>query len=431
MNYQDKNITVLGLAKSGLAAAKKLASLGAKVLVSDVKPADQVDPKILKELQVANIEVELGGHSPKAIEVAEEIIVSPGIHLDIPILEQAKQKGIPIISEIELAYRLINKPIIAVTGTNGKTTTTTLIKELLRAEGYGVVVAGNIGAPLVDVDDRELDYIVAEISSYQLETIKDFKPHVSVILNIQPDHLERHGSMEEYIKQKSRIFMNQTGDDYLVYNQDDPAVVKMVKTAKSRLRGFSKSGSRIITLDPSEIKIPGRHNLENALAAAQAAYICGVDKASVAEILRTFPGVEHRIEFVKNVDGIEFYNDSKATNPDSTLVALETFAGRGIILILGGKDKGTSLDQLGQQVKKLAKEIILIGEARKRFEQELKAAGCKNIRHASSLEDAVRQGHTMADEGDLVLLSPACASFDMFKNFEERGQVFKQVVNEL
>ena len=213
MDYKDKNITVLGLAKSGLAAAKKLASLGAKVLISDVKPEDQVEPKIVNELKAKGIEVELGGHSSKAIETADEIVVSPGIHLDIPILEQARQKGLSIISEIELAYRLIKKPIIAVTGTNGKTTTTTLIKELLRAEGNGVVVAGNIGEPLVEVDDRELDYIVAEISSYQLETIKTFKPHISVILNIQPDHLERHGSMEEYIKQKARIFMNQTGDD--------------------------------------------------------------------------------------------------------------------------------------------------------------------------------------------------------------------------
>ncbi|MDD5382889.1 MAG: UDP-N-acetylmuramoyl-L-alanine--D-glutamate ligase, partial [Candidatus Margulisbacteria bacterium] len=359
-------------------------------------------------------------------------VVSPGVHLDLPVLERAKKNGTPIISEVELAYRLLKKPIIAVTGTNGKTTTATLIGEMLRAGGKRVAVAGNIGDPLVAVDDPDLDLIVAEISSYQLETTIEFKPWISVILNIQPDHLERHGSMDEYIKQKARIFRNQTGDDYLVYNQDDPAVVKMAKIAKVKLVGFTKAKPGIITLPPEEIKIPGKHNLENSLAAASVAYLCGVSKGTVAEVLRTFPGVEHRIVYAGTINGVEFYNDSKGTNPDSTLVAIDTFPGRGIVLILGGRDKGTDLAPLVQKVKQKVKAVVLVGEAAKRFESALKGGGFKSIYHSGfSLPDAVKRSLELAAGSDLVLFSPACASFDMFKNFEERGRAFKSLVRGL
>ena len=427
--FKNNIVTVFGLAKSGIAAAKKLASLGAKVLVTDIKA--EADPALLKELKQLGIAIELGGHSAKAIAGAELIVVSPGIHLDIPILEEAKQKGIPIISEIELAYCLLTKPIIAVTGTNGKTTTTTLIGELLKAGGKKVAVAGNIGYPLVAVDDQDLDYIVAEISSYQLETIDKFQPWISVILNIQPDHLDRHGSMEEYIKQKARIFKNQTSDDYLVFNGDDSAVKKMVKQAKVKLIEFSKKHPEIITLAPGEIKIPGRHNLENALAAASAAYLCGVDKQTVAQVLKTFPGVEHRIEFITSINGVEFYNDSKATNPDSTLVAIETFKDRGLILILGGRDKGVALDTLVSEIRQHVKAVVLVGEATQRFNEALTKAGYKNIYFADSMKGAAERSLKLGAPGDIALLSPACASFDMFSNFEERGRVFKQAVGEL
>ena len=428
---KGKNVTVFGLAKSGIAAARRLVSLGAKVTVSEIKPASEVDPDVLKELQPLELDLELGGHSQTAIASAEMIVVSPGIHTDIPILKQAEEKGIPIISEVELAYRLLKKPVIAVTGTNGKTTVTTLIGELLKAGGKRVAVAGNIGVPLVGVDDEELDYVVAEISSYQLETVDRFRPWISVILNIQPDHLERHRTMEEYIRQKARIFLNQQGDDYVVFNQEDPAVAEMVKAAKAKKIGFSKAGAEIITLPPERIRIPGKHNLENALAAAQAAYLCGVGKDKVARVLREFPGVEHRIEFVTQVKGIDFYNDSKATNPDSTLVALDTFDGRGIILILGGKDKGTSLDILSQKVKASVREVVLVGEASRRFRNALEQAGFSSIHQSGSLEEAVRISLGLGKSGDIVLLSPACASFDMFRNFEERGRAFKRAVREL
>ncbi|MBU1026217.1 MAG: UDP-N-acetylmuramoyl-L-alanine--D-glutamate ligase [Candidatus Margulisbacteria bacterium] len=422
-----KYVSVFGLAKSGIAAAKRLAKLGARVLVTEIKPAEQVDPSIVKELQDMGVDLELGGHSPAAIEKAELIVVSPDVHLDIPILEQAKQKGIPIISEIELAYQLLKKPLIAVTGTNGKTTVTTLIGEMLKAGGKKVAVAGNIGTPLISVDDSSLDYLVAEISSYQLETTVDFRPWISVILNIQPDHLERHKTMAEYIKQKQRIFKNQTSSDYLIYNQDDPQVVKMVKGAKSKLIGFSKKKAKLLGLAPSKIKIPGEHNLENSLAAANAADLCSINKETIAQTLRAFPGVEHRIEFVAEKNGVSFYNDSKATNPASTIVAIKTFFGQGIILILGGKDKGVSLVEMIKLIKKKVKNVILLGEAAQRFEQELRKAGYNNIHLAKSLEDAVTLSLSLAKKGDIVLLSPACASFDMFKNFEERGKRFKEI----
>lgn len=426
---EEQKIAVLGLAKSGLAAARRLKGLGKQVFISESKPRSQVPPGSLEALDKLGLEAEFGGHSPKVLS-AELIVISPGIHLDVPVVKQAAAKGIPVISEIELAYRLLAKPIIAITGTNGKTTTTTLIGELLKAAGRKVAVAGNIGDPLILVDDTDLDYIVAEISSYQLETIVDFKPWISVILNIQPDHLARHGDMAGYIQAKARIFMNQSGDDYLVFNEDDPAVKKMVKTAGCRLRGFSKERAGIITLAPKDIKIPGRHNLENSLAAATVADICGINKDIVAQVLRTFPGVEHRIELVADSHGVKFYNDSKATNPDSTLVALETFAGKGIILILGGKDKGTELETLSREVKGSVKSVILIGEAADRFDAALKHAGYSAVTRAADLEAAVKTARSQAVKGDIVLLSPACASFDMFANFEERGKVFKQIVKE-
>ena len=424
MEYLNKNVTIFGLGKSGIASARKLASLGANVLASESKST--IELSLAEALKRIGAGIELGGHTSKSIESTDLIIVSPGVHLDIPVLEKAKAKGIPIISEIELAYQFFTKPIIAVTGTNGKTTTTTLIGKMLKAGRKKVAVAGNIGFPLVEVDDSDLDYIVAEISSYQLETIVNFKPWIGLILNIQPDHLERHHSMQEYIEQKARIFMNQTGDDYLIYNQDDTYVTEMIKKVKAKIIGFSKAHPEIITLPPEEIKIPGRHNLENALAAAQAAYLCGVGKETVAEVLRIFPGVEHRIEYVTNIDGVDFYNDSKGTNPDSTLVAIETFTGRGMVLIMGGRDKGVSLDDLSKKVKETVKAVILIGEAAFKFEQSLREAGFDSIHHAGSMDEAVRKSFLLASENEIVLLSPACASFDMFANYEERGKAFKQ-----
>lgn len=423
-------VTVFGLAKSGIAAAKRLAGSGKKVLVTESQPKEKFDPVVITELAGLGIELEFGGHSDKVLQ-SELIVVSPGVPLTIPVLRAAREKNIEIISEIELGYRLLTKPIIAITGTNGKTTTTTLIGEMLKSGGKRVAVAGNIGEPLVGVDDANLDYVVAEVSSYQLETIVHFKPFISLILNLQEDHLARHGTMEEYARIKSRIFANQTGDDYLIFNADDKWASEMSKNAKCRTVPFSKVQAGIITLNPDEIRIPGRHNLENALAAAQAAYLCGVSKEVVARVLKEFPGVEHRIEFVRRLKGIDFYNDSKGTNPDSTLVAIEAFPGRGIVLLLGGRDKGVNLEPLVRSVKRSVRKVVLLGEAADRFESALKMGGFAEYVRADSFSDAVNKAYSLARENDLVLLSPACASFDMFQNYEERGRVFKELVNKL
>jgi UDP-N-acetylmuramoylalanine--D-glutamate ligase len=436
IDLKHKKVAVFGLGVSGIAAIKKLSAMGARVFASEAKPETAFNTSLLSDLRTLSSDLEFGGHTLKAIENTALIVVSPGIHLDLPVFTAAREKGIPILAEIELAYRILSKPIIAVTGTNGKTTTTTLIGEMLTAAGKKVAVAGNIGAPLIGVEDADLDYVVAEISSYQLEGTHTFRPFISVLLNIQPDHLERHHTLEKYAEQKARVFLQQDANDYLVYNADDPAVCELVKDANPIKMGFSKSNPSSLGMPAEEIKIPGRHNLENALAAAETAKLCKVSAAVIANVLRTFSGVPHRIELVKEVKGVRFYNDSKATNPDSALVALETFSeekggGRKVILILGGRDKGVSLDVLCQKVKQTAKAVILIGEAEERFRKELEKLGVANMSHAGSMQEAVRLAYRLAQKGDVVLLSPACASFDMFTNYEERGDAFRQAVSNI
>ena len=431
MEYKNKNITIFGMAKSGIASAKKLAHLGAKVTVTETKAASEIEAGTMADLKGLAVKLEFGGHTLDAIYSADLIVVSPGVHLDIPVLEAAKKRDIPIISEIELASGLLTKPIIAVTGTNGKTTTTTLIGEMLKAAGKRIAVAGNIGYPLVAVEDKELDFIVAEISSYQLETVQSFHPWISVILNIQEDHLERHRSMAEYMLQKMRIFMNQDENDFLVYNAEDRFVPSMVKTAKAKLVPFNKLETEILGIRPDEIQIPGKHNLENALASAWAASLAGVAQSTIGQVLKAFPGVEHRIEYVTEIAGVKYYNDSKGTNPDSTLVALDTFSGKRLILILGGRDKGVSLDAMCKKIQAGVKAVILMGEATERFKTELEKYAYTNIYLADSMAGAVKQAKHLSKSGEIVLLSPACASFDMFKNYEERGKAFKAEVLKL
>jgi len=419
------------MAKSGIASAKKLASLGAKVTVTETKSSSEIETESIADLKRLAVKIEFGGHTLGAIYNTDLIVVSPGMHLDIPVLEEAKNRNIPIISEIELASRFLTKPIIAVTGTNGKTTTTTLIGEMLKAAGKRIAVAGNIGYPLVSVEDKGLDFIVAEISSYQLETIQSFHPWISVILNLQEDHLERHHSMEEYMRQKMRIFMNQDENDFMVYNAEDRFVPSMVKTAKAKLVPFNKLETEILGIRPDEIQIPGKHNLENALASAWAASLAGVALSTIGQVLKAFPGVEHRIEYVTEIAGVKYYNDSKGTNPDSTIVALDTFSGKGLILILGGRDKGVSLEAMCKKIQAGVKAVILMGEATERFKNELEKYGFTNIYLADSMAGAVKQAGHLSKSGEIVLLSPACASFDMFKNYEERGKAFKAEVFKL
>ena len=429
--WEGKNVSVFGLGKSGFAIAERLLPLGVNVFITDAK---EQTPETVQKLKELKISYELGEHTDKAIENKDLIVLSPGVNPDLQILQTARKNGVQIISEIELAYRFFSKPIIAITGTNGKTTTTTLIGELLRAGGKKVAVGGNIGVPLISMDDSDLDFIVAEISSFQLQTIVSFRPWISLLLNITEDHIERHKSLENYAIAKSRIFLNQKKSDFLIYNGEDPNVLVIVKRSEATLIPFTKKGADdILGVTSSKLPIKGEHNVENAMAATLVAKIVGIDKKIIRDTLISFKGVEHRIEFVCEKNGIEFYNDSKATNPDSTIVALKALnrGNKSIILILGGRDKGTSLDMMNEEIKKRVKKVVLIGEAAKRFEESFTQSGFFDFVHAKDFESAIKTSYSLAEKGDRVLLSPACASFDMFANFEERGRVFKSIAREL
>ena len=447
----DKKICILGLGKSGLACIKKLSGLGASIMVSESKSSDKIPQGTAEFLKTLEIPLETGGHTEKFLCESDLIVASPGVHLDLESIEKAREKGIQIISEVELAFSFFTKPVIAVTGTNGKTTTTTLIGGILKNEGYKIAVAGNIGVPLISIDDTDLDYIVVEMSSYQLDGIDKFRPRVSLILNLTQDHLERYGGMEKYGQAKARIFMNQTKQDYLVYNGQDRLVMDLVKNAvcqkvsfafdSASEKGAFLNGGYICRLDENyveaicavtDIKIKGDHNIENCLAAASACLCLKVSKAAIAKTFKEFTGVEHRIEPAGQVKDVEFINDSKATNPDSTVVALKTLGrDKNIILILGGRDKGGSLDAMCDVIKSTVRSVILIGEASERFNKALLESGFDTIRHADTLDDAVKSSLEMSHPGDKVLLSPACASFDMFEDYEHRGKAFKQAVAKL
>ncbi len=447
----NKKICVVGLGKSGLAVIKKLSGLGAQLCASESKPLNGIPAGTADFLRTLNVPLETGGHTPEFLSGCDLIVVSPGVHLDDAAVEGASAKGIPVISEIELAFGFLTKPVIAVTGTNGKTTTTTLIGRMLEKAGYKAAVAGNIGEPLINVDDTKYDFVVAEVSSYQLETVLKFKPHVSVILNLTPDHLARHKTMENYSAAKGRIFANQTMQDALVYNAKDPLVEALAKQARCQKIPFGQGvisekgafvnegylcrlrGNFVDAVCPvSAIKLRGSHNLENCLAASSACLALDVPKEAIASVLMEFAGVEHRIETAGVINGVEFVNDSKATNPDSTQAALKALAGKkNIVIILGGRDKGVDLAQMCRLIKAEAKAAVLIGEAASRFEEALLKEGFNTIRRASSLDEAVKQGFSLSQPGDVVLLSPACASFDMFDDYEHRGRAFKEAVKRM
>ncbi len=437
------NITVFGAGSSGLAALKKLRH--DRLFLTESR--DRIDERTLKLLKKLRVPFELGGHTRKAVDSADLIIVSPSVALDIPVLKEAGRKGIPIISEIEMAYRHLKVPVIAVTGTNGKTTTTTLIARMLNKAGIRAKAAGNIGYPLIAVDDSELDCVVAEVSSYQLEAIDRFRPKVSVILNISEDHLARHRTMKEYSKLKAEVFRNQGTNDRLVYNYDDKRVREIARTAKCKKVPFSrrkvikqgayvKNGSiyfrKVRIMDINDVCIKGEHNLENSLASVAASMLFGAGRKPVENVLKHFKGVEHRIEFVRDVDGVAYFNDSKGTNPSSTVVAIRALEKvYGIVLILGGRDKMTDLSDMCREIKAHVREVVLLGEAKARFKRDLRNCGYSNLHEAGSFRDAVMMSRKLARRGEAVLLSPACASFDMFRNYEERGKVFKKIVSSL
>ncbi|MBE8952381.1 MAG: UDP-N-acetylmuramoyl-L-alanine--D-glutamate ligase [Quinella sp. 1Q7] len=445
MNLADKNVLVIGAARSGIAAAKVAKKFGASVTLSDAK--ENLD------VQISGVTIRLGKQTDELLRGVDLIIVSPAVPLKIPLLKSAASQGIPIISEVELAFELAKSPICAVTGTNGKTTTVTLLGLLLATAFDKVGVGGNIGVPLSEValEVGAGGCIAAEISSYQMEATKNFRPHISAILNVTPDHLKRHGSMEVYRRMKEKIFSQQTAEDFLVLNYDDALTRDMINRAACKVVYFSRQrelaegafvqnnrlvikfgGTRHELCTVDELGIKGGHNVENALAASMMAFLAGATVDGICGVLKTFQGVEHRIEFVRELGGVKYYNDSKATNTDSAIKALETFAGH-IVLIAGGDDKGTDLSDFLKLVKERVDCMILVGDAAARFKSCALASGYpaeKILEAGYSMQRAVELAREIARPPQVVLLSPACASFDMYSDFEERGRDFKRIINE-
>jgi len=448
MDLANKRVLVVGLGKSGVASALFLKKHGARVTVSDAKPEDQLRSEIPLLLD-HGITVETGGHGDRTFRGQDLIVVSPGVPVDAPHLVQARALGEPVIGEIELAAQFLPGPIVAITGSNGKTTTTTLVGEILGAGGLPTVVGGNIGTPAISLVERATanTWAVLEVSSFQLETVQTFRPRIAVILNITPDHLDRHRTFEAYAGAKARIFENQQSDDFAVLNEDDPACVNLAKRVNAQLFWFSRqkevqrgawlSGGRILFRDAArqqeimlvaDIPLKGAHNVENALAGVCVGMLVGSSPERIREAIRNFKAVEHRLEFVARIRNVDYYNDSKATNVDATIKALESFPAN-IHLILGGKDKGSDYSVLNDLLRRRVKRVYTIGAAAPKIESQIKEAA--DIFHAETLEKAIRRAAQDAKPNDIVLLAPACASFDQFDSYEHRGKVFKDVVKSL
>jgi len=423
------------------------AARGARVTATEERPESQIAETAAK-LRAAGVTLELGGHHPQTFVDQDLIVPSPGVSPMMPALAAARSLGIPVWSEIELAWRFLRGRLVCITGSNGKTTTTSLVGHILETAGLPVQVAGNIGTPLISRVDvsSDMGFTVVEASSFQLESISAFRPDVAVLLNLTQDHLDRHGSFEAYGRAKMRMFENQTEDDAAIVNADDAAASECAPSAPqvfwfSRAKRvasgcflrddeivFRRDGTETVLLRRADIGLRGDHNVENVLAAATAAKLVGVEPAAIAEGVRTFAGVEHRIEFVATISGVEYFNDSKATNVDATLKALDAFPGN-VLVILGGKDKGCDYRILRQALREHARMALLIGSAAEKIEAQLE--GVVPVERAETLARAVQAAAKRAQPGDTVLLAPACASFDQFESYEHRGRVFKQLVREL
>ena len=486
LELKNKRVLVVGLGKSGLAAARFLKTLGARVTVSDARPATLIAE--LSELLDQGFMVEAGSHGLLTFRRQDLIVVSPGVPMSTPELSQVRAMGAHIIGELELGSQYLKGEVIAVTGSNGKTTTTTLIGEILKTAGRATLVGGNIGRPVTAMvaesvelgahssgsgqeadpppaakddksiaakddnskeDDNSTVWSVLEVSSFQLETVETFKPRIALVLNITPDHLDRHGTFEAYAALKARITEFQTTEDFLVLNGEDKDTQMIAAKTKAQVYWFSgrrpmkqgafvhgesslfvpREGAKAEPVMPvAEISLAGAHNVENVLAAVCAARLAGVESETIRAAVLAFKAVEHRLEFVREVDGVRYYNDSKATNVDATMKAVEAFAG-GIHLILGGKDKGSDYRVLEPLLRERVKAVITIGSAAEKIERQLD--GVVKIERAETLQRAVAITQEAAVAGDVVLLAPACASFDQFENYEQRGRVFKELVQGL
>ena len=443
---------VYGAGISGVGVAEVLADLQAKVYLYDAKQC-VIDTQIAAKITAAGGALEFAQNAGDVIDKVEIVVLSPGISIYSADIEYARSSGKKIISEIEVASIINKGKLIAITGTNGKTTTTALVGEMVKKLPVHTAVGGNIGQALSkqalqtqSVDD----VLVAEISSFQLEAIEQFKPLISAILNITPDHLDRHKTFEGYVEAKAKVFQNQTATDYLILNADDQHTLALAKYAQAQVCLFSSSqqleqgiflspggiitlafaGQQVDFCHYSTMQLFGKHNIENVLAACAMAYFAGVPVADIVTTLAEFQGVEHRIEYIRTLHGVKYYNDSKATNPESTIKALEAFE-LPLILIAGGYDKLTNLDEMMQLAKLKTKHVIFLGKAKERFAQEAAKHGITNISMCDTFEQATECAYKLAKSGDVILLSPACSSYDMFNNFEVRGRYFKNLVNEL
>ena len=451
MEFNNKNIVVVGAGISGIAVAAILAGKGASVTLNDNKKEEALLHDV-SPAREAGVHIALGYQDNSILEGADMLVISPGVPVTIPLVREAEARHIPVIGEVEVAYQLCKAPMVAITGTNGKTTTTTLLGELVKTAKDDVVVGGNIGMALSKETEAvsEDGIVVAEISSFQLERVQDFCPTVAAILNVTPDHIDRHGTVDNYRLTKERIFAQQGEGDYVVLNYDEPVVREMKERVPSTVFYFSRkeeltngmfvkdgaivlnwNGETTAVCPLADLQIKGDHNVENALAACSVAFLAGVKIADMRAVLAGFGGVEHRIEPVRELDGVGYYNDSKATNPESSIKALEAFSD-GIVLIAGGHDKMTDLTEFMTKIKERVTHLILIGEAAGRFREEAEKMGVTSIIDAGfSMEEAVKIAREKAKAGEAVVLSPACSSYDMFNNFEERGREFKRFVHAL
>ena len=456
--WQQEPVTILGMSKSGIAVAEYLTQRGARCLISETGPATPTNKPTRDSLRAQGIELEMGGHTDRCFSHSNWVITSPGIPPSAAIMKELQLSGKTIISEVELAWREASGiPIVAITGTNGKTTTTTLVSAIFTQAHKKAPAGGNIGIPLISLLDEHPDYLVAELSSYQLAYSPLLNPKVAIYTNFRPDHLDWHGSIDAYQQAKASLFLPPKAPQWSILNATDPVCRGLGEELTTPVFWFSLSRERVepkphwIALDAQgmiwckksannepealfsihESPLLGAHNQENILAAIAAALVCDMPIEAIRDAVSQFQGVEHRMELLPEVDGIRFYNDSKATNPDATICALNAFVDTSVVLIAGGRDKKTDLTEWIESVKAHAHCVVLLGEAADRFEQELAAQGYDRIVRSSSFNDAVVQARARASASHPVLFSPACASFDMFKNFEERGSVFKQTVAHL
>jgi len=445
MELLNKRVLVVGLGKSGVACALFLKSRGARVTVSDSKPEAELRNEILLLLE-HGITVETGGHGDRSFRGQDLIVVSPGVPFDASQLVQARAIGEPVIGELELAAQFLAGPIVAITGANGKTTTTSLAGEIIAAGKFPTLVGGNIGTPGITFVDHAKPgtWIVLEVSSFQLETIVTFHPRISVILNVTPDHLDRHKTFTNYVNAKARILENQKPDDFAVLNSDDATTAGLADRVRAQLFWFSRKKivekgafvreahiffrdgqHELEIMSLAEIPLKGAHNLENVLAGVSIGALVGCEPAQIREAVRNFKAVEHRLEFVAKIAGVDYYNDSKATNVDATIKALESFPAN-IHLILGGKDKGSDYTVLNELLRQRVKRVYTIGAAAAKIESQIQ--GAVEVDHSETLDFAIRRASESAAAGDVVLLAPACASFDQFQSYEHRGRVFKETV---